>query len=61
MQVKINTSIAGAGFSYSPGEVVEVPDDEEAQRWCAAGHATAVDKQARKPKAKKTANKPPVK
>lgn len=61
MQVKINTSIAGAGFSYSPGEVVEIEDKDEAQRWCDAGHATPLDKVARKPKAKKTANKPPVK
>ena len=60
MRIKMKTAIAGKDFSYSPGDIADI-EDEEATRWVDAGHAERVDRTAAKPKAKKIASKPPVK
>lgn len=44
MLIKLLSGMAGDGFSYSPGEVVEF-EDEEAQRIVDAGFAVAADDQ----------------
>lgn len=40
-KVKVLTSIAGAYFSFSPGQIAEV-EEKEAERWIAAGIAKEV-------------------
>jgi len=39
MKIFTLTSIAGVGFSYPPGKVVDYADDKEAQRMIDAGNA----------------------
>lgn len=39
MHIRFNSSIAGHNFSYSPGDVVNWPDEEEAERMCERGIA----------------------
>lgn len=41
MKIQFSTSIAGAFWTYGPGDVAELPDDE-AQRLVAAGYAVPV-------------------
>jgi tRNA(Ile2) C34 agmatinyltransferase TiaS len=39
MFLRFESSIAGRNFSYAPGDVVEWPDEAEAQRFCDQGIA----------------------
>jgi hypothetical protein len=51
MRMRILQSVAGTDFSWAPGDVVELPD-EEATKWCDGVRATALEEE---PPAKKTA------
>lgn len=52
MKVKVLVSVAGVGFSYSPGEVVEDMPKERAEEFIRIGYAEEV-KAARRATAKK--------
>lgn len=41
-KVKMNVSIASAGWSYYPGQIVDL-DDETAQAWDNCGHCTIIE------------------
>jgi len=50
MEIKITVSIAGADFSYSPGQIVDMPA-ARAKKWIKRGHAVAVNvKKLKEPK-----------
>jgi hypothetical protein len=41
MRVKMQVSIASRDWSFQPGEIVDLPD-EQARTWIAVGHASRV-------------------
>lgn len=42
MKVKVLTSIASATWSYAPGEIVDMPDDQ-AKTWIKSGLAAPIE------------------
>jgi hypothetical protein len=42
MRVKWNVSLASAKVSYQPGEVVDLPDDNQTRAWLEHGHVERV-------------------
>lgn len=62
MRIKLLTSIAGKNFSHSSGEIVDWPNDAEAERLVAAGQAELVPsvERAVRPRAPEQATRKPM-
>lgn len=58
VQVELKTGRAGVRLVQSPGDIIDVPEDE-AQRMIAKGHAVLVDETAMVARASERAVRPP--